>query len=76
MRGDVLLDGVRGDDEHLGDALVGAALGHQLEHLALARGEAVERVVAAAPAEHVRDDGRVEHRPAGRDAPDGVGEAA
>ena len=37
---------------------------------------AVERVVAAAPAEHVRDDGRVEHRAAGGDAADGVGEAA
>ena len=29
----------RGDDEHLGDAPVRAALGHQLEHLALARRE-------------------------------------
>ena len=74
--GDVLLDRVRGDDELLGDALVRAALGHQLEHLALARREAVERVVAAAPAEHVGDDRRVEHRAAGGDAPDGVGEAA
>ena len=35
---------------------------------------AVQRIVAAAAAEHVRDDGRVEHRAAGRDAPDGVGE--
>ena len=71
---DVLLDGVRRDDELLGDALVRAALGHQLEHLALARREGVERIVAAAAAEHVRDDGRVEHRPAGRDALDGIGE--
>ena len=71
---DVLLDGVRGDDERLGDAAVRAALGHQLEHLALARRERLERVVAAAAAEHPRDDGRVEHRPAGGHAPDGVGE--
>ena len=70
----VLLDGVRRDDEHLGDALVRAALGHQLEHLALARRQRVQRVVAAAPAEHVRDDGRVEHRAAGGHALDGVGE--
>ena len=70
----MLLDGVRRDDEHLGDALVRAALGHQLQHLALARREGLERIVAAAPAEHVRDDGRVKHRPAGRDALDGVGE--
>ena len=71
---DVLLDRVRRDDEHLGDALVRAPLGHQLEHLALARRELVERVVAAAAAEHVRDDRRVEHRAAGGDAPDRVGE--
>ena len=70
----VLLDRVRGDDQRLGDALVRAPLGHQFEHLALARGERLERVVAAAPAEHVGDDRRVEHRPAGGDAPHGVGE--
>ena len=73
---DVLLDGVRRDDQRLGDALVRAPLGHQLEHLALARRQLVERIVAAAAAEHVRDDRRVERRAAGGDAPDGVGEAA
>ena len=34
---DVLLHAALGDLQPLGDALVGAALGHQLEHLALAR---------------------------------------
>ena len=65
---------MRGDDQRLGDALVRAPLGHQLEHLALARRERLERVLAAAPAEHVGDDRRVQHRPAGGDAPHGVGE--
>ena len=37
MRRDVLLDGALGDDELLGDRVVRAALGHQPEHLALAR---------------------------------------
>ena len=41
----VLLDGALGDDERLGDQAVGAALGHQPEHLALARGERFERVL-------------------------------
>ena len=73
--GDVLLDRVLGDHERLGDAAVGPALGHQLEHLALARRELLQRVVAAAPAEHARDDGRVQRRAARRDARDGVREA-
>ncbi len=71
---DVLLDSVRRDDEHLGDALVGPSLGHQLEHLALAWREPVQRVVAALAAEHVRDDGGIEHRAARRDPPHRVGE--
>ena len=61
---DVLLDGVRGDHQRLGDAAVRAPLGHQLEHLALARRELLERVVAAAAAEHPGDHGRIERRPA------------
>jgi hypothetical protein len=35
-RADVRLDGSLGEPEAFGDAGVGAALGHQLEHLALA----------------------------------------
>ena len=70
----VLLDRALGDDEPLADRLVRAALGHQLEHLALARGELVERVVAAAPADEQRDDLGVERRAALADAPHGGGE--
>src|SRR3712207_6900001 len=44
---DVLLHGALGDHEVRGDGGVRAALRHQLEHLALARGELLERVVAA-----------------------------
>ena len=41
---DVLLDRARRHHEALGDRRVRAPLGHQLEHLALARGQARERV--------------------------------
>ena len=44
----------------LGDPPVRAALAHQLEHLALARRERVERVLAAPAPEHPRDDVGVE----------------
>jgi hypothetical protein len=71
---DVLLDRVRGDHQHLGDALVRAALGHQPQHLALARRQSLQRIVAALAAEHVRDDGGVEHRSARGDPADRVGE--
>ena len=73
-RGDVLLDRALGDHERRGDRGVGAALGHQPEHLALARGQRLERVLAAAAAEQQRDDLGVERRAAAGDAADGVGE--
>ena len=50
-------------------ARVGAALGHQPEHLALARGELVERRRALAAAEQLGDDLGVERGAAGGDAP-------
>src|SRR5207237_9521029 len=50
--GDVLLDCALGHDHALGDRLVGAALGHQLEHLLLPRREARERILAAAATDH------------------------
>src|SRR5690242_2386000 len=59
---DVLLDRTKRDDEALGDRLVGAALRHQLEHLALARRELRHRVLAAAAAHQPSDDLRVERR--------------
>ena len=43
------------------DALVGVALGHQREHLALALGELVERPLRAPRAHQPRHDRRVDH---------------
>ena len=48
---DVLLDRALGDHQALGDRRVRAALGHQPEHVALARGQLVERAVVPAAAE-------------------------
>ena len=48
---DVLLHRARADPEGGDDAGIGAALGHQLEDLQLAGGEAVQRVIAAADQE-------------------------
>src|SRR5918993_3651107 len=44
---DVVLDGVLGDEELLGDLTVVEALGHQPEHLELALGEAQRRPLLA-----------------------------
>ncbi len=57
----MLLDGAGRDEEPVRDGLIRAALGHQLEHLALARREERERIVLARAAEQLGDDGRVEH---------------
>ena len=43
----VLLNGSLGDPQAPGDAGIGAPLGHQREHVALARGELLERIVEA-----------------------------
>ena len=59
----------------LGDRVVGAALGHQPEHLALARRQTLQRVLAAAAAEQPRDDLGVERAAALAHAPHGVDEA-
>ncbi len=58
----------------VGDRAVGAALGHQPQHLALARRELRQRVVAAAAAHQLRDDRRIERRAALGDAAHGGGE--
>src|SRR5437867_608409 len=58
--GHVLLDGPGCDEHPLADCLVRATLGHQLEHLALARRELSERVVSPPPAHELRHDGGVE----------------
>ncbi len=71
---DVLLDRADGEHELLGDAGVRAALGHQPEHLELARRQPLERAACASPREELRDDLGIERRAAVRDAPDGVDE--
>ena len=75
-RGDVLLDRPLGDDQLRGDGGVGAALGHQPQHLALARGQRLQRVGAAAAAEQQRHDLGIQRRAAVGDAADGVEEGA
>ena len=58
----VLLDRAQGDEESLRDRLVRPALRHQLEHLALARGQLLQRVVGALATDKLADDGGVERR--------------
>ena len=41
--------GAESDDEPVGDPLVRAAAGHQLEHFALARSQLCERIVGPLP---------------------------
>jgi hypothetical protein len=66
---------VLGDEEAFGDRVVGASLGDQGEHLALAIGEALERVVAlTAPADELADDRGVQDRASVPDAVDAGGE--
>ena len=56
------------------DAGVGAALGHQLEHAALALGQRRERVVGTRAAEQLSDHGRIHRRAAARNALERVDE--
>src|SRR6185312_5659165 len=63
----VLFDGTEGDHHLLRDRLVRPALGHRLQHLALARGQLLERIVTPASPDELRDDGGVERRSALRD---------
>src|SRR3954470_22175967 len=51
---DVLLDRAHRDDERVGDALVRAARGHELEYLPLSRGQPGDRVVESLPLEQHR----------------------
>jgi hypothetical protein len=54
--------------------VVGASLGHQLEHLALAGGQRGERVVPAPAADEVPDHLRIEHGPTFPHPPDRLDE--
>ena len=70
----MLLDRAQRHEHALGDRLVRAPFGHQLEHLALARSQRIQRVVGSPAPEELADDGRVERRSALADAPHGRGE--
>src|SRR5256885_7976391 len=54
-------DGLDGEVELLGDFLAGAALGHELQDLPLARGEEVEHARLADPAQVLVHDRSEEH---------------
>ena len=71
---DVALDHALAHAEAVGDRLVGLALGHAPEHLALARRELVERALGAAAVEHPRHDLGIERRAALPDLAHRVGE--
>src|SRR5690348_14693307 len=58
----------------LGDGLVGAALGHQREHLLLPVGQRLQRAAGPGPGHQPGDDLRVDDRLARRDPADRVGE--
>ncbi len=71
----MLLDGVLGDEQALGDRPVRAPFGDQGEDPAFAIGETLERVVArSAAADELVDDCGVEDRSAVTDAVDAGGE--
>src|SRR5918999_449541 len=61
---DVFLDRAQRDHQRVGDPLIRAARGHQLEHLALARRQLGEGIVASPPREQARHDDRVDRRAA------------
>ena len=66
----VSLDGFGRDEESLRDPAVGEALGHQAKDVALAWGEFVEWVCAAAALEQLCDKGGIDDHSAGDDAGD------
>ena len=70
----MLLHRTDGEDELLRDAGVGAVLGHQTEHLTLARRQAVERIVRPPAREEQRYDFRIERGSTLRHTPHGVDE--
>jgi hypothetical protein len=71
---DVALDCPLAHEELPRDRTVGSPFGHEVEHLALAPGERIERPLVAPASEHHGDDLRIEHRATGGDAPHGVRE--
>jgi len=71
---DVLLNGALRDPEAPPDAGIGAPLGHQREHVALATGELVERILDIAGHHEFLNQSRVDHRPATAHSSDGIEE--
>jgi hypothetical protein len=72
--GHVPFDGSHRDDEFLGDAGIGAALGDQRHHLPFPARQGVKRPRRSLAAHQARDHVGVEHRPALGDAAHRVGE--
>src|ERR1700681_1300625 len=74
---DVELDGVGADSEALGDSLVGAALGEEFEHFALARSQGLGQLFwrYGRVAEEDGFEGFVEGQQALRHGPHGGGQA-
>src|SRR3954453_3562301 len=72
---DVLLHGPLGDDERLGDAVVGTALRHMTEDLSLARAECRKRVLPPTAPDEACDDFGIECRAAFPDPTHAVNEA-
>jgi hypothetical protein len=68
----VPLDGARGDEQSPADAGIGASLGHQPEHLALARRQLLERVAYFPRRNELLNEHGVNDRAATTDAPSGV----
>src|SRR3954452_13567043 len=64
----MLLDGSLGDPESPADAGVGAPFGHQREHVALASGEVLERIVGIPHRHELLDESRVDDRAATGDS--------
>ena len=66
--------GLVGDEEGVGDVLVGASLGHEGQDVHLSSTEGVERVAPAGAANEQGDDCGVDDEPAGADLADRVAE--
>ena len=60
---DMFLDSPLGDPQLPSDAGIGAALGHQLQHLPLSWAERVQRVISVARSNQLGDERGVDHRP-------------
>ena len=70
----MLLDRPFRDPKLMGNAGIRTALGHQREHLALARGKNVERVLGAAGGDQLLDERWIDDRPSLDDSLDSLDE--